>query len=181
MFSLNLLNDLCFNKLLMMEPKDRRVLSIEYTQLGLEEMYKEQINKINVRGGQDSYSDSGFDLYCPMDVHCPPGKMTKIYLGVKCALQDGISRPLPFYLYARSSISKTPLRLANNVGIIDSGYRGQLIAAVDNIGDTDYVIKAGQRLFQICTGDLRPFNMVYSVNELNQTARGEGGFGSTGE
>ena len=171
----------------MMEPRDKRVLSIKMTQLGLEDMYKEQINKVNRSGGMPMagqnavYPDSGFDLYCPMDLHCPPGKMTKVYLGVKCALRDGISRPLPFYMYARSSISKTPLRLVNNVGVIDCGYRGQIIAAVDNTGDSDYVIKAGQRLFQICTSDLRPFNMVYVVNELDRTARGEGGFGSTGQ
>ena len=52
-----------------------------------------------------------------------------------------------YYLYPRSSISKTPLRLCNSVGIIDAGYRGNIMAFVDNI-DEDYDL--GTRLFQLC-------------------------------
>lgn len=101
-------------------------------------------------------------------------------------------RPSGFYLYPRSSISKTSLRLANSVGIIDSGYRGELIAAVDTIlrcedpwtmwkralGD----IKKYDRLFQICAPDLSPFfiRLVNEESELGGSSRGSGGFGSTG-
>ena len=88
--------------------------------------------------------------------------------------------PMPYFMFPRSSISKIPLRLANNVGIIDSGYRGELMAVVDNISDKDYIVEQGQRLFQLCTGDLTPFYNVKLVDELDQTTRGEGGFGSTG-
>jgi dUTPase len=100
-----------------------------------------------------------------------------------------------FYLYPRSSISKTRMRLANSVGIIDSGYRGDLIAAVDTIGlfgstdiwhiwkETLSPIKKYDRYFQVCAPDLSPFlvHLVESESELGApTTRGTGGFGSTG-
>jgi dUTPase len=103
--------------------------------------------------------------------------------------------PCGFYLYPRSSISKTRMRLANSVGIIDSGYRGDIIAAVDTIGlfgsndiwhiwkETLSPIKKYDRYFQICSPNLSPFlvRIVETEAELGApTARGAGGFGSTG-
>ena len=70
--------------------------------------------------------------------------------------------------------------LANSVGIIDSGYRGNILAAVDNIWDQPYDLKKGTRLFQICAPDLTPIN-VELVDSLDETVRGAGGFGSTGQ
>ncbi len=105
------------------------------------------------------------------------------------------SPPCGFYLYPRSSISKTRMRLANSVGIIDAGYRGDLIAAVDTIGlfgstdiwhvwkETLSPIKKYDRYFQVCAPDLSPFlvHIVDTAEELSPpTARGSGGFGSTG-
>ena len=89
-----------------------------------------------------------------------------------------------FYLYPRSSISKTNLRLANSVGIIDSGYRGHLLAIFD-IRRNDYVsitIEKHSRLLQICSGDLQPFIVILVDDRilLGETTRGSGGFGSTG-
>lgn len=103
--------------------------------------------------------------------------------------------PTGFYLYPRSSISKTRMRLANSVGIIDAGYRGDLIAAVDTIGlfgstdiwhiwkETLSPVKKYDRYFQVCAPDLSPFlvHIVDTEEELSPpTARGHGGFGSTG-
>ena len=81
---------------------------------------------------------------------------------------------------ARSSISKTPLRLSNSVGLIDAGYRGEIMAAVDNIKDFSFSLEKGQRLFQLVSmnGDAIHFELV---DTLSNTSRGEGGFGSTGE
>jgi dUTP pyrophosphatase len=90
--------------------------------------------------------------------------------------------PLGFYLYPRSSTgSKTSLRLSNSVGIIDSGYRGELIGVFDASND-ETIIGGETRLLQICSGDLTPFEvkLVYSIDDLNVTTRGSGGFGSTG-
>ena len=88
-------------------------------------------------------------------------------------------RSVGYYLYPRSSIYKTPLRLSNSVGIIDAGYRGNIMACVDNHGSEDYTIKKGTRLFQICSPDLKELKFKLS-NTLSETSRGEGGFGSTG-
>ena len=124
--------------------------------------------------------DSGFDLFFDGDMTIPARATVIIDLKVRCEAlsNDGLS-PKSFYLYPRSSISKTPLRLANSVGIIDAGYRGNLMAAVDNHSDEPYMILAGQRLFQICSPDLSPIYMEIA-NQLSQTSRGSGGFGSTG-
>ena len=104
-------------------------------------------------------------------------------------------QPCGFYLYPRSSISKTRMRLANSVGIIDAGYRGDLIAAVDTIGifgstdiwhiwnETLAPVKKYDRYFQVCAPDLSPFlvHLVETEQELSPpTERGTGGFGSTG-
>ena len=79
----------------------------------------------------------------------------------------------------RSSISKTPLRLCNSIGLIDAGYRGEIMAAVDNIKEEDYTIDFGQELFQIVAMDGSPLTFEL-VDTLSQTDRGDGGFGSTG-
>lgn len=83
-----------------------------------------------------------------------------------------------YYLYPRSSISKTPLRMSNGTGIIDAGYRGNIIAKVDNISENDYKIEKGTRLFQICDVSLDEID-IKIVDELSCTTRGDGGFGST--
>ena len=145
----------------------------------LHEMYQKQYEALKLKS---PYYDSGFDLYFPSDVVCLAGKTTKLKMGVKAALFQGIKDSVPsvgYYMVPRSSISKTPLRLANSVGIIDSGYRGELMAVVDNRSDEDYTVFRGQRLFQICSGDLSPITKL-RFTELNETQRGEGGFGSTG-
>jgi dUTP pyrophosphatase len=127
------------------------------------------------------HQDSGFDLFCVADQKFQGRSiMNKLGLGVACAVEkDG--KPCAYYMYPRSSISKTGLRLANSVGIIDSGYRGELIAMVDNVYESVWPVDAGMRLFQICTPDLSPFSRVELVDELDATARGAGGFGSTGK
>ena len=88
--------------------------------------------------------------------------------------------PTAFYMYPRSSISKTPFRLANNVGIIDCGYRGNLGAYFDCFSNSTEKITKGSRLLQICSPNLLPFRVVL-VNSLDETIRGAGGFGSTGK
>ena len=141
--------------------------------------------------------DSGVDLHFPKDILCEPHKTTKISLDVKCSVYNSKQQELfekgykrdpeagepisqPFYIYPRSSIGKTPLRLANSVGIIDAQYRGNIIVQVDNISDDPYNIKKGQRLFQICSQDLTPFENIKIVDSLLNTERGAKGLGSTG-
>lgn len=88
-------------------------------------------------------------------------------------------RSSSYYLYPRSSIHKTPLRLSNSVGIIDSGYRGNIIACVDNLSDQEFIINKGERLFQLCHPSLSPMTLNIT-NDLSSTVRGTAGLGSTG-
>ena len=145
-----------------------------------------ELEKKNQEKGS-TFQDSGFDLFCPYEVTVPAGETVWVNLEIKCAAWDlpsvcadkVVEKPLAYYIYPRSSISKTPLRLANSVGIIDRGYRGTLKLALDNIKKDDYTIQAGQRLAQICAANLQPFT-VSLCDTLDKTDRGEGGFGSTG-
>lgn len=148
--------------------------------------------------------DSGIDLYNPEEIVIKPGDTKLIDLGIQCEmLKIELQKPMyqlndsntienteytkeniSYYLYPRSSISKTPLMMANSVGIIDSGYRGNIMASVRYISDGSecqdkYIIKKNSRLFQICGPNLEKLNYKV-VNELSNTSRGIGGFGSTG-
>ena len=77
-------------------------------------------------------------------------------------------------------ISKTPLRLSNSIGLIDGGYRGEIMASCDNIKDFIFDIKKGDRLFQLVATDNSPISYQL-VDGLSNTSRGSGGFGSTGK
>ena len=120
--------------------------------------------------------DAGLDLYVLEDITIEPGETLPIKLGVSCEPDNGKA----YFLMPRSSISKTPLRLANSIGLIDGGYRGELMAMCDNIKSEPYTAEKGQRLFQIVACDCSPITYEL-VTELSETTRGSGGFGSTGK
>ena len=125
--------------------------------------------------------DAGVDLFVPSTITIPAKSLGfKIDHEVSCETTI-MDKPVSFYLYPRSSMGgKTPLRMSNSVGIIDSGYRGPLIGMVDNLSDEDYVVEQGSRLFQICPPTLNNPIVLNIVQELSETERGEGGIGSTG-
>jgi len=189
----------------------------------LKKIYQEAAFKHNEKIFLDSHPNSGFDLYTPeKTVFTIPYQTKFIDLGVKCEMfncndeyiyeckhQEMLYVPCAFYMYPRSSISKTPLMLANHTGVIDSGYRGSLIAAVRYLPESQYTVmiedddevendiqtvmlrehyirsytvEKDTRLFQICHPSLLPIYVeVLDENELSQTTRGVGGFGSTGK
>ena len=128
--------------------------------------------------------DSGYDLYCPETVTIPPGLGHVVDMKVKCEAfldssdENNARVNTSYYLYPRSSIYKTPLRLANSVGIIDGGYRGSVKAVFDNLGSEDFQIIEGTRLVQLCGPNLEPIT-CYITDVLSNTERGDGGFGST--
>lgn len=167
--------------------------------------------------------DSGLDLYLLEDFEISLGETKFIDLGIQCQMvekKENLSyvnfNDVSYYLYPRSSFSKYPLIMGNHVGIIDSSYRGNILACVKYLphenelktlisnlervilnnkyhSEVAYVdksyesmiddipklkIEAGTRLFQICSGDLEPFDFKL-VDELPSTSRGSGGFGST--
>ena len=120
--------------------------------------------------------DAGLDLFVIHKLTINAGESTFIHMQIACENTEG----KPYLVMPRSSISKTPLRLSNSVGLIDAGYRGEILAAVDNIKDVPYKVNPGQRLFQLVAMDGSPIHFKI-VEELSETSRGTGGFGSTGK
>ena len=120
--------------------------------------------------------DAGLDLYVVEDQTFTPGETKKIHLGISCEPLDGKA----YYLFPRSSICKTPLRLSNSIGLIDGGYRGEIMAPCDNIKDFSYTVEKGQRLFQLVASDSSAISFSI-VDKLTDSSRAKGGFGSTGK
>ena len=182
----------------------RYVLKLKIIDESVRNLYTEAVEKMKTEQYLNNpHKDSGFDLYLPArnktksysSVYYPDGTVNSFHyqighnktelidLGIQCAAyqySDNCIRPQPFYIYPRSSIYKTHIRLANNTGIIDSGYRGNLKAAFDNIKGDIASIPPFTRLLQICMPNLDPFQ-IEIVDDLDETNRGEGGFGSTGK
>ena len=140
------------------------------------EFYQNKMKEHNSSYDSSAHPNSGFDLAVPLSFQVESDSIVKVDFKVKGAMYED-DMPIAYYLYARSSIVKTGLRLANSVGIIDSGYRGNLMAYFDVIKNDR--VDVHQRLVQICAPDLKPFK-VEIVDSLDQTERGDGGFGSTG-
>ena len=148
--------------------------------------YKASISSHNEKVSNSEYPDAGFDLFSPVIEHFEVGKPKRHHLNVKCradiVFPDGTRKPTSFLMYPRSSISKTPLRLSNSVGVIDSGYRGELMCAFDCFY-RDYMVSDGDRLMQIVAPGMVPIvaRLVEKEEDLGDTTdRGAGGFGSTG-
>ena len=160
-----------------------------------------------------SHIDAGFDLFAPGNEGdelnawgdtlrffgpgwVDAGPVNKLDLKVCCSammfLDSGKRFNTGYYMYPRSSISKTQLRLANSTGIIDAGYRGHLMGMFDVVNiqksksddeEADYYGSKFDRYLQICAPGLVPIivEIVNSKEDLGQqTVRGCGGFGSTG-
>ena len=172
-------------KLAVVGPEDERS--------ELMQKYTEAIESHNQSVLENPWANSGFDLFVPQETIFhnqdyvngnqslfSTAKM--VSMNVKAELISCDNSPLAYYMYPRSSISKTPLMLANHVGIIDSGYRGNLIGAFRNLSLNTYTVEKHTRLLQICHPELKPFTVkLVEESELSNTERGEGGFGSTGK
>ena len=123
-------------------------------------------------------TDACADLYALEDVHINPETYgNKIRTGVSIQLPEGW---LAMILPRSSTGAKTPLRLSNSVGLIDSGYRGELGVLYDNTSDNDTFIKKGDRIAQLLVMPSYRFQ-AQVVDSLEDSDRGEGGFGSTGQ
>lgn len=138
--------------------------------------YTERVNAHNA-ALEKEFPDSGFNLFSIGEVQFFKGDLSRtINTGVHARFDTG----LPFTVEPRSSISKTPLRLANSRGIIDAGYRGELLIKCDAHGD--FKLEKDKSFFQVLAPDLSAFRveLVSSLEALGSTVRGAGGFGSTG-
>lgn len=174
-----------------------------YVDENIKNMYKENASKNNLlvdsylefynnEDAQDFCYDAGFDLFCPRDYIVRTRSQCSFMLDhqIKCCMKvcsqnNYIEHYVGYYLYCRSSTAtKTPLRLANSVGIIDSGYRGNIKACFDNNSNEDFTINYSHRYVQICPPNLEHPMKVYIVDNLEDlgksTYRNIGGFGSSG-
>lgn len=127
--------------------------------------------------------DSGLDLFITETTTIQPGKTKLVDMGIQCQLRSKrlLQNPVyhSYFMLPRSSISKTPLRLANSIGLIDSEYLGNIKAALHNTGTDPFTLNKGERYVQLVRGDLGHISFEL-VKELRSTTRTEG-FGSTGK
>ena len=122
---------------------------------------------------------AGMDLYACIaeSVTLAPGQLTAIPTGIAIELPDNTCAA---FLYARSGLGvKHGICLSNGVGVIDSDYRGEVCVGLCNVSDKPYVIEPFERVAQMVIAPVLTPGIT-EVDELSDTARGEGGFGSSG-
>ena len=122
---------------------------------------------------------AGFDLKACMEepVTLEPGDRSTFCTGWAVEIPQGCVG----LVFCRSGLgAKHGVSLPNCVGVIDSDYRGELIVPLRNFGDKAYTIQPGERIAQLVVAPVC-LPVVEEVEELTQTARGEGGLGSTGK
>ncbi len=122
---------------------------------------------------------AGADLYALIDepVEFAPAETKLIHTGIAMEIPEGYAG----LIYARSGLaSKKGLAPANKVGVVDADYRGEIMVALHNHSSVPVSIEPKERIAQLV---ITPFlKAVYNeVSDLNETVRGEGGFGSTGK
>lgn len=129
--------------------------------------------------------NAGFDLFVPEETVFAPGERKLVSMRVRARME--IKYPgwadwtqCHYWMAPRSSISKTGLVLLNSMGVIDKGYRGELMAFLWNTLDKEVTVKKGDRLVQLLAPDMGYIYSLHVRGEVDTTTRGTGGFGSTG-
>lgn len=163
-----------------------QVLYIQPTTNVFAELYQAAAEAYNAT--PQAERNSGFDLFCDASDTSPLGDHS-VLVSQGCrvvAIDTETGEARAFWLAPRSSISRGPWRLANSLGLIDAPYRGVIKAGLSHmtllIRPVFHAMYDQVRLCQLVAADLRPWLEVRVVTEIpvGETARGEGGFGSTG-
>ncbi len=146
-------------------------------------MARVQVKKLNARAKMPAAGSAfaaGYDLYACLDGESAvvgAHETVKLGTGLAFALPEGTFGAV----FARSGLAaKEGLRPANCVGVVDSDYRGELIVALHNDGETPRTVTHGERIAQLVLLPFLPMEFD-EVGELPATDRGAGGFGSTGK
>ena len=140
-----------------------------------------RIKKLNDNAIIPTYGtefSAGADLYACIDetVTLAPGETRLINTGLAMEIPVGYAG----LIYARSGLaSKKGLAPANKVGVVDADYRGEIMVALHNHSTSDASIEPGERIAQMVIAPFLTANFIVS-DELDDTVRGAGGFGSTG-
>lgn len=125
----------------------------------------------------ETNGSAGMDIRIIEGVHINPGETVLTKTGMAFAIPEGFE----FQIRPRSGLSlKTSLRLPNSPGTIDSDYRGELGIMLNNIGTKALYFKKGERVCQMVLNKVPQANLIL-VDDLDETDRGSGGFGSTGK
>lgn len=136
------------------------------------------INELATLPSRGSELAAGYDLYAalPEPVEIGPGHTEKIPTGISLEIPEGYAG----FVYARSGLaSKQGLAPANKVGVVDADYRGEIFVFLHNHGISSRTVEQGERIAQLIVAPFMELEFN-EVNELSETQRGEGGFGSTG-
>lgn len=120
--------------------------------------------------------DAGLDLRISREVTLGPGGRELVGTGIAVEIPPGCVG----LVFPRSGLAaKSGITLSNAVGVIDSGYRGEIRATLMNVSDETVTLEAGTRAMQMVVMPYVPCEVV-EVDSLGQTERGKDGFGSTG-
>ena len=121
---------------------------------------------------------AGYDLSARLDAPLTLAPMRRA--GVPTGLAMAIPAGYAGFVFARSGLGlRAGISLPNGVGVIDSDYRGEVVVALVNLGDAPYTVHPGDRIAQLVISPVAVPDF-WEAPELPATARGEGGFGSTG-
>ncbi len=139
-----------------------------------------KIKKLNEKAVIPSYGSAnaaGADLYsCEDEIVIKAGETKLVHTGLSMEIPEGYVG----LIYARSGIaSKRGLAPSNKVGVIDSDYRGEILVSLFNHSGETQTVAAGERVAQMVITPYLTVNFV-EADELSETQRGDGGFGSTG-
>ena len=118
-------------------------------------------------------TDSGADLFAVERTVLPPHAITHVHTGIAIELPENTSG----IIWGKSSVESKGIKAM--AGLVDAPYRGELIVCMYNLNDTEFVFEQGQKVAQLVViPTLYP--EIEEAQELSETARGAGGFGSTG-
>lgn len=134
-----------------------------------------------MRPQRQHHNDAGFDLSTKMPVIIYPGEVILVPTGYYPDKHD-IPDESVGLVFARSSLSKKGLLLANGVGVIDAGYEGEVLVPLWNMSkDSPVVLEELERIAQIVIVKLEAMSALYAQLPVQAGERGKGGFGSTGK
>jgi dUTP pyrophosphatase len=137
-----------------------------------------KVKKVDPEAKLPSYAhpyDAGMDLFALEEVKVKPGEVARIRSGVMMEIPEG---------YVGLCWDKSGLAMKNGIkvlaGVIDAGFRGELVMGVINLGKEEYTFEKGHKVMQMLIQPVQFLDIIES-EKLSDTSRGEGGFGSTGK
>lgn len=120
------------------------------------------------------HDDAGLDVYCRESVTMPPHATMKIPTGIAYEVPDGYC----VFAWDKGSVGSKGIKTLG--GVLDSGYRGELFIPMHNLNNEPYTFEAGHKIAQMVIQKVELWE-VEEADELSETLRGQGAFGSTGK